>query len=41
MAAADWVMVFDADEFLSVNHPSGTVSGMLDDAVARGATGSS
>ncbi len=39
VAAADWVMVFDADEFLSVNHPSGTVSGMLDDAVARGANG--
>lgn len=36
---ADWVLVFDADEFLSVNHPSGTVDGMLDDAVARGANG--
>ena len=37
--AADWVMVFDADEFLSVNHPSGHLDGMLDDAVARGANG--
>lgn len=37
--AADWVMVFDADEFLSVNHPSGHLDGMLDDAVAQGANG--
>jgi len=37
--AADWVLVFDADEFLSVNHPSGTLEGMLDDTVARGGTG--
>jgi hypothetical protein len=36
---ADWVLVFDADEFLSINHPSGTVDGILDDAVARGANG--
>ena len=36
---ADWVLVFDADEFLSVNHPSGQVDGMLDDAVAQGANG--
>lgn len=39
VAAADWVMVFDADEFLCINHPSGTIDGMLDDAVARGANG--
>lgn len=37
--AADWVLVFDADEFLSVNHPSGHLDGMLDDAVAKGANG--
>lgn len=36
---ADWVLVFDADEFLSINHPSGTMDGMLDDAVARDANG--
>ncbi|MBN2906910.1 MAG: glycosyltransferase family 2 protein [Rhodobacteraceae bacterium] len=36
---ADWVMVFDADEFLSINHPSGTLDGMIGDAVARGANG--
>lgn len=39
VAAADWVMVFDADEFLAVNHPSGQLDGMLDDAVALGANG--
>ena len=37
--AADWVLVFDADEFLSINHPAGNLEGMLDDAVARGANG--
>lgn len=36
---ADWVLVFDADEFLCVRHPSHSVEGMLDDAVAQGATG--
>ncbi len=39
VGAADWVLVFDADEFLSVNHPSGSLEGMLDDTVARGGTG--
>lgn len=39
VGAADWVLVFDADEFLSINHPSGHLDGLLDDAVARGATG--
>ena len=39
VAAADWVMVFDADEFLSINHPSGHLDGMLDDTVAAGANG--
>ncbi|AHM04409.1 Glycosyl transferase, group 2 family protein [Roseibacterium elongatum DSM 19469] len=36
---ADWVLVFDADEFLAITHPSGTLEGMLDDAVAQGANG--
>ncbi|MBA4490919.1 glycosyltransferase family 2 protein [Paracoccus sp. S1E-3] len=36
---ADWLLVFDADEFLSINHPSGHLDGMLDDAVAQGANG--
>ena len=39
VADADWLMVFDADEFLSVNHPSGHLDGMLDDTVAAGANG--
>jgi hypothetical protein len=36
---ADWVLNFDADEFLCIRHPSGTVEGMIDDAVAQGANG--
>lgn len=36
---ADWVLVFDADEFLAISHPSGSVEGMLDDAVAQDANG--
>jgi hypothetical protein len=39
VGAADWVLVFDADEFLCIRHPSGNLEGMLDDAVARGANG--
>jgi len=39
VGSADWVLVFDADEFLSVNHPSGHLDGLLDDAVAKGANG--
>jgi hypothetical protein len=39
VGAADWVLVFDADEFLCVNHPSGTLEGLLDATVARGGTG--
>jgi hypothetical protein len=39
VAASDWLLVFDADEFLCINHPSGTLEGMLDDTVARGANG--
>jgi hypothetical protein len=32
-------LVFDADEFLCINHPSGTLEGLLDDTVERGANG--
>jgi hypothetical protein len=32
-------LVFDADEFLCINHPSGTLEGLLDDTVALGANG--
>jgi hypothetical protein len=39
VAEADWLLVFDADEFLCVNHPSGRLEGMLDDAVGLGANG--
>jgi hypothetical protein len=27
--AADWVLILDADEFLCINHPSGTLDGMV------------
>ncbi len=37
--AADWVLVFDADEFLAISHPSGNLEGLLDDTVARGGNG--
>jgi hypothetical protein len=37
--SADWVLVFDADEFLAISHPSGTLDGMISDAVNRGANG--
>ncbi|MGB0799112.1 MAG: glycosyltransferase family 2 protein [Planktomarina sp.] len=36
---ADWVMVFDADEFLVLRHPSGHLDGMISDAVAQDANG--
>lgn len=36
---ADWVLNFDADEFLCIRHPSGSVEGMIDDAVAQDANG--
>jgi hypothetical protein len=39
VAAADWVLVFDADEFLAITHPAGTLDGLLDDTVAQGANG--
>ena len=37
--AADWLLVLDADEFLSVRHGDGTLDPMLDAARARGANG--
>ncbi|MEI2684856.1 MAG: glycosyltransferase family 2 protein [Cypionkella sp.] len=36
---SDWVMVFDADEFLSIRYGDGTLDPMLDAAVAKGANG--
>lgn len=36
---SDWVMVFDADEFLSIRHGDGRLDGMLTAAKAQGATG--
>lgn len=36
---SDWVMVFDADEFLSIRHGDGRVDGMLAAAKAKGANG--
>jgi hypothetical protein len=36
---SDWLMVFDADEFLCIRHPEGTLDGLLDAVVARGANG--
>jgi Glycosyl transferase family 2 len=37
--AADWLLVFDADEFLSIRFGDGTLDPMLDAAVASGANG--
>lgn len=39
VGAADWVLMFDADEFLVVNHESGHLDGMLDEAEEKGANG--
>lgn len=36
---SDWVMVFDADEFLSIRYGDGTLDPMLDAALAKGANG--
>ncbi|MDH2326768.1 glycosyltransferase family 2 protein [Cereibacter sp. SYSU M97828] len=36
---SDWVMVFDADEFLSIRHGDGTLDPMIADAKAQGANG--
>jgi Glycosyl transferase family 2 len=37
--ASDWLLVFDADEFLSIRYGDGTLGPMLDAAVAKGANG--
>jgi hypothetical protein len=39
VGAADWLMLLDADEFLCINHSSGTLDGMIADAVEREANG--
>lgn len=36
---SDWVMVFDADEFLCLRHGDGRLDGMIDAAKAEGANG--
>lgn len=36
---SDWVLVFDADEFLCIKHGDGTLDPMLDAAVDQGANG--
>ena len=36
---SDWVMVFDADEFLSIKYGDGTLDGLLSAAKAQAATG--
>ena len=35
--ASDWLLVLDADEFLCINHPSGTLDGMVGDLNAMNA----
>ncbi len=39
VAASDWLMVFDADEFLCIRHGDGTLDGMITNAKAKGANG--
>lgn len=39
VSLSDWVMVFDADEFLSIRHGDGGLEGLLGDTVAKGANG--
>lgn len=36
---SDWVMVFDADEFLSIRHGDGTLDGLISAAKEKGANG--
>ncbi len=37
--ASDWLMVFDADEFLCIRHGDGTIDGMISSAEEVGANG--
>ncbi|WP_338144842.1 glycosyltransferase family 2 protein [Fertoeibacter niger] len=39
VAASDWLLVFDADEFLCIRHGNGGLDGMIADAKAKGANG--
>jgi len=39
VGAADWVLVFDADEFLCIKHGDGTLDGMIAEAEEMGANG--
>ena len=35
--ASDWLLILDADEFLAINHPSGTMDGLVADLTAMNA----
>jgi hypothetical protein len=35
--ASDWLLILDADEFLAINHPSGTMDGLVSDLTAMNA----
>jgi len=39
VGASDWVLVFDADEFLCIRHGDGSLDGMISDAKEAGANG--
>ncbi len=39
VTGSDWVLVFDADEFLCIKHGDGTLDGMIADAKELGANG--
>lgn len=39
VTGSDWVLVFDADEFLCIKHGDGTLDGMISDAREKGANG--
>lgn len=39
VAKADWLMVFDADEFLSIRHGDGTLDSLIDAIEAEGGNG--
>ncbi|MFA5539255.1 MAG: glycosyltransferase family 2 protein [Gemmobacter sp.] len=39
IGSSDWVLVFDADEFLSIRHGDGTLDGLISAAEAEGANG--
>ncbi len=39
VCASDWVLMFDADEFLCIRHGDGSIDGMINSAVEVGANG--